>query len=314
MRTLTARLVVGGLVLMAAGGCGGDGDGDGDNGPDGGSSGPFTAVVDGTAWAADELTIAAQPAAGVPGTFVIVGSQVVSPTDVRSITLSLYNVRGTGTYALGVLPNVIGGIGTYGQGGGSSATAWVTPLNGYAGTLTLTALTASRIAGTFAFDASDNASSVRHVTQGAFDVPLNSGGTLPTVPDNAGGRVSGTVGGAAYNASLVAITQSGASGVAFSTTSDTLGLTISLTGVTATGTYDITTQSAASGRYVVVNSIGASPVRSWGTGNGTSGSVVVTSLTATRVRGTFTATLGPQLNGGATTPLTVSGDFDVGLP
>jgi len=122
------------------------------------------------------------------------------------------------------------------------------------------------------------------------------------------------VGGAAYNASLLAVTQSGPTGVAFSSTSDTLAVTISLSGVTAAGTYDITTQSAATGRYIVVTRSGVSPVPSWGTGNGTSGSIVVTSLTSTRVKGTFTATLGPQANSGASTPLSVSGDFDVGLP
>ena len=311
MYTRAARLVVGGLVLLTIGACGGDGDGD--NGPDGGS-GPFTAVVDGTAWSADAATIGAQTVGGVPGGFVIVGSQVVSSNDVRSISLSLYNVRGPGTYALGVFPNVVGGIGSYGQGGGSAANAWTTALNGYAGSITLTALTATRIAGTFHFDATDNASSVREITQGEFDLPLNSGGALPVVPDNAGGRLTGTMGGAAYNASLVAVTQSGASGVGFSSTSDTLGVTIALAGVTAAGTYDITTQSVASGRYILVNRFGVSPTPTWGTGTGTTGSVVVTSLTATRVKGTFTATLGPQANTGATTPLTVSGDFDVGLP
>jgi len=312
MRSIAARVIVGGMVLLLVGGCGG-GD-DGDNGPGGGSSGPFTAVVDGDAWAADELTINAQTVPAVPGGFVLVGSQSVSSNEVRSITLSLYNVRGTGTYALGVLPNVIGGIATYGQGGAGLASAWVTPLNGHAGSVTLTALTATRIAGTFSYDASDNAGSFRHVTEGQFDVPLSSGGALPAVPDNAGGRLTGTVGGAAYNASLLAVTQSGPTGVAFSSTSDTLAVTISLSGVTAAGTYDITTQSAATGRYIVVTRSGVSPVPSWGTGNGTSGSIVVTSLTSTRVKGTFTATLGPQANSGASTPLSVSGDFDVGLP
>ena len=312
MYTLAKRLVVGGVVLLGIGACGGGGDGD--NGPDGGASGPFPAVVDGSAWAADEATIGAQPVAAVPGSFVIVGSQVISSNDVRSISLSLYNVRGPGTYALGVLPNVIGGIGTYGQGGGSSANAWITALNGHAGSVTLTALTATRIAGTFHFDATDGASSVRQVTQGAFDVPLNSGGALPVVPDNAGSRLTGTMGGAAYNASLLAVTQSGAGGVGFSSTSDTLGVTIALAGVTAAGTYDISTQSVASGRYILVTRSGVSPAPTWGTGAGTTGSVVVTSLTATRVKGTFTATLGPQANTGAAAPLTVSGDFDVGLP
>jgi hypothetical protein len=47
---------------------------------------------------------------------------------------------------------------------------------------------------------------------------------------------------------------------------------------------------------------------------GGSGSVTITSLTTTRMRGTFTATLGPIPNTGAAGTLAVAnGSFDIGL-
>lgn len=311
MRPLSARLVAGGFALLTLAACGGGGD-DGNDPGGGGGSGAFTAVVDGDAWSADDISIGAQTVPSVPGGFVVTGTETNGASDVRSIGFSLYNVRGTGTYALGVLPTTIGGIGTYGESVGGAGAGFSTPLTGSAGTITLTVLTPTRIAGTFAFEATDNAGASRTITQGQFDVPLTSGGALPVVPDNAGGRLTGTVGGTPYNASLVAVTQSGAAGPAFSSSNDAYAVTISLGGVTAPGSYAITELTAATGRYVVVNqTTGPAPRPAWGTGTGTTATVEVTSLTATRVRGTFTGTLARQ-GGGA--PIAVSGDFDVGLP
>ena len=306
MRTLAARLTTAALALLAVGGCGGGG---GDNNGPGPSSGPMTAVVDGQNWSAQSNTVQAQTVPAVPGGFVIVGSEVDGNT-ARAITLSLYNIRGTGTYALGVLTTVIGGLATYGEGGGASAVGYVTPFNGHAGTVTLTTLTADRIAGTFSFDAFDNVSTTKHITNGQFDLPLSSGGSLPAVPDEAGSLLRGTIGGDAYNASLVAVTQSGASGLSFTSTSDTLSVTVILNGVTAAGTYPIDFQA---GRLISVGRIGGGSNATWGTGNGTTGSVTITSLTATRAKGTFTGNLVAQQNSGATGTIAVTGDFDVGI-
>ena len=113
MRPFSARLVAGGFAVLMLAACGGGDDGNDPGG--GGGSGPFTAVVEGEAWSADELTIAAQTVPAVPGGFVLTGTQVSNGSDARTISLSLYNIRGTGTYALGVLANVIGGIGSYGE-------------------------------------------------------------------------------------------------------------------------------------------------------------------------------------------------------
>jgi hypothetical protein len=307
MPRLAAGLALAALMLAACGGDSNDDDGGGGGGG-GGGSGPFTAVVDGEAWAADDITIAAQTVPSVPGGFVITGSRVRSATDVASIGLSLYNVTGAGTYPLGVLPSVFGGIGTYGEATG----AWVTPFTGASGTVTLTTLTATRIVGTFAFTATDNTGGPsRAITSGRFDLPLSSGGALPTVPPNAGSRITGTVGGEAYAAHTVAVTQSGPAGLSVTSLNDRYSVTLVLDGVTAAGTYPISLTPPL--RLLAVNATtGPAPRGSWGTANGTTGSVTITSLTAARARGTFTGTLAPQ--GGTGAPLAVTGEFDVGLP
>jgi hypothetical protein len=53
----------------------------------------------------------------------------------------------------------------------------------------------------------------------------------------------------------------------------------------------------------------------WGGSNATnSGTVVVTSATSTRIKGTFTATLQPSLINPGEPAITLSGTFELGLP
>jgi len=309
-------LGVSGCLVLALGACGdgGNDDDDGGNGGGGGGTGAFTAEVDGVDWAASDNTISAQVVAAVPGAYTIVGTDVLSGSDVAGITLTLYNVRGLGTYPLGTFPTVVGGIATYAEAIGGSSVAWVTQYTGAAGTVTLTALTPTRIAGTFSYTAEDpGTGGVREITNGQFDLPLTSSGTLPTLPDNAGSRLTGTFGGTAYNAAMVAVTQSGASGFSVTSFNGTYSASILLDGITAAGTYPVSLASPT--RIIAVNATtGASPRPSWGTGAGTSGSVTITSISATRVQGTYTGTLQPTASTPGAGALSVSGTFDVGLP
>lgn len=306
-------LGVSGCLVLALGACG-DGGNDDDGNGGGGGSGPFTAEVDGVDWAASDNTISALVVEAVPGAYAIVGTDILSGTDVAGITLTLYNVRGLGTYPLGTFPTVVGGIATYAETIGGSSVAWVTQYSGAAGTVTLTTLTPTRIAGTFSYTAVDPGSGdVREITNGRFDLPLTSGGTLPVLPDNAGSRLTGTFGGNAYNAAMVAVTQSGATGFSVSSFTDTYTASILLDGVTAPGTYPVSLTSPT--RIIAVNaSTGPAPRPAWGTGAGTSGSVTITSISSTRVQGTYTGTLQPTSSTPGAGALSVSGTFDVGLP
>ena len=135
--------------ITGTGGGGGGGSGGGGGGGGGGTSG-FTATVDGGAWTAASGSIVAREdvSPSPPGTFTISGEMVAGLTNVTIIQLTLYNIKGTGTYPVGVTPTIFGGAGMVTSSTGTSATVYSTPNSGAAGTVTITTLTATRIAGT----------------------------------------------------------------------------------------------------------------------------------------------------------------------
>jgi len=306
----TTWVVAGTAAVVALGSCGGGDSG----GPNGGGSG-FTAKVDGVSWEALPISIAANAIAGLPGALLVLGTDNSTGSS-RSITITLQNISGPGTYALGVGSDVIGGIGLYGEAG----EGWITENTGMAGTVILTTLTADRIAGTFEYDAdpgnNNNVGGTRRVTQGRFDLPFT--GTLVPVPANVGSEVSATFGGDPYNAwSVNGLLQDhlGGAGFQFSSSTKEHGLSVLLSGVTAPGTYTINHMSP-------VRSIGAGRNGGdadhccWGGGGSALdvGTITITSLTPGRVRGTLTATLQPSPGTAATTPLVITdAEFNVGI-
>lgn len=307
-----------GIVALtaAAVACGGD---DGDNGGGGGGSG-FTAVVAGDPWEAEPISISAAANAGVQGTIIIVGSDNSGGVN-RSITLTFYNVRGPGTYALGVGSDVYGGRASTGEstGPGGDADLWSTPNTGVAGTATLTQVSGGRVKGTFSFTGEAGEDNIvlgdRTVTNGQFDLELT--GTLATLPANQGSKVTATINGRSYNAWSVnglLTDHTGGAGFRFSTSTRDDGLSIELEGITAPGTYAIS--DVVPLRVVIVGKNGGDAEHCcWGlNAGGDVGTITVTSYSADRVQGTFSGTLQPQPGKPATTPLVVTqGTFDVGI-
>jgi len=289
-------------VLWVA--CGGSGGSGGNNNGGGGGNGAMTASVDGQGFSATTATAAAA-SSSAGSVYTITGTQVSGST-ARSIALSLYNIAGPGTYPLGVNSTNFGGIGSIVDGSSS----WTTPLSGVAGTVIVTSLTSSRIAGTFTFTAASavTPSSTRAVTSGAFDLAIT--GTPGTLQPYQGSSMKATLGTTAWiGATIVVINKTG--GVyAFGGTSSpsvtgagTSSVNIVLTGVTGPGTYPL--GPGQSQLSVTLGSSGYSSSLS-----GSSGSVVVTSVDTNRLKGTFSATLSSP--GGPT--LAVSGGtFDIGL-
>ncbi len=315
MRALPLVLA-GTATLLVLGACGGGGD---SNGPGGSTSG-FTAKINGQSWEALPISIVAQAIAGVPGGVLVLGSQTTGAVS-QGLTISLYNITGPGTYALGVSSDVFGGIGQVGEGnGGGNANSWITENTGTAGTITITKLSGGRIAGTFSYVAEPGQNNAvggtRTVTDGEFDLEFT--GTIAPVPANVGSVVSALFGGQLYNAwSVFGLLQDdlGGPGFQFSTSTKEHGLSILLGGVTAPGTYTISHTSP-------VRSIGAGRNGGdanhccWGGGGSALdvGTITITSITATRVKGTITATLQPSPGKPATTPLVITnGTFDVGI-
>jgi hypothetical protein len=295
-------------AVMAA--CGGDG---GDPAGPGGGSGGLTAKIAGQPWSAEAISIAAQ-ALGTPGGVMILGTQSTGGRS-RSITITLYNVRGPGTYALGVGMTAYGGIGLVGDSGNS----WITPSSGAAGSVTITALADGRIAGTFAYTAGPGRANTvggnRAVTDGQFDLAF--AGTLVPVPANRGGKVTATLNGQPYNAADVyglLTDHLGNPGFQLSTVNDHQTVNIVISGVTAPGTFALRNSAP----YVLMTAGrngGDAEHCCWGTAPGAeAGTIAVTSITADRVQGTFSATLAPQAGRPATAPLVIAdGAFDVGI-
>jgi hypothetical protein len=300
------------LLSLSYAACGGDDEADGDpTGPQGGSS-PMTARVDGQQWTAVPLSVAAF--AGGAGLFTITGAESAGTTS-RSINLALYNIRGPGTYPFGTSTEVVGGRAQFSEAG----VVWATPNNGASGTVTLTTLTPTRIAGTFQYTAAlsrgTSATQTRAITNGTFDIPMTSAsGSLPAVPANAGSVLKATIGGNAYNAGTVTATTSNqGNGLGINSHNLTYQLQISLAGVTTAGTYAL---NQPAGRVISVTGVGAGPGNPqccWGLNGTDAGTVTITSVTAARMIGTFNATLRPQSISSQTQPLVITnGTFDVG--
>lgn len=311
MHRLTGWTAVGLLGLAATGACGGGGD---SNGPGSGSG--LTARVDGQPWEATPISIAANPIHGLPGALLILGTETSGGVS-RSITLTLQNISGPGTYPLGVGSNVIGGTGLYGEAGDG----WVTDSKGTAGTAHITTLTASHIAGTFEFVAqpgqNNSVTEDRIITNGRFDLPF--GGALDAVPANQGSAVTATLGSEAYIAwSVNGLLQDhlGGAGFQFSSSTSDHGLSVLLSGVTTPGTYTLSSTGAV--RIVSAGHNGGDANHCcWGGGGSglDAGSVTITSIDGDRVKGSITATLQPQAGKPALTPLVVTdAAFDVGIP
>jgi len=147
------------LVLLALNACGGD-----SGGPTGTNTnlgdGSMTAAINGTAWRSTK--------AGDKGSHSGTIYAVVGLNTSYTIALGIAGLTAPGTVDLSLS-----------SGNGSTAIvsnttgAWGTAFNGGSGTITVTTLTANRIAGTFSFDApagSGNATGTLQVRNGQFDV------------------------------------------------------------------------------------------------------------------------------------------------
>jgi hypothetical protein len=264
----------------------------------------MSATIDGQPWVSDAGSVTAETIPSTPGGYFMEGSQIVLPASQTIVQLTLFNIGAPGTYPLGVNPTVFGGVAQLATTGG----VWVTPASGAAGTVTITTLTPTRIAGTFEFTAVGTyggATGTKTVTNGLFDLTFT--GTVTPMTPRSGSRISASLGGNSWNAaSVVAIYNSNNLGVGSNNNEYTLALNISP--LTAPGTYTLGGTTPLTFIQVVHSASGDS----WGSGAGLTGSVTITSITADRAVGTFEGSL-PPMNGTAGPNLEVtSGSFDVG--
>lgn len=297
----TCALLLAGVVI----GCGGGSDTTDPGGEPNGITN-FTARIDGAAWAPTTAVTAINPS---PGLYSITAFRVGGAIP-YTMVFQLYNIRGAGTYQLGAIPSVFGGSANLSL---PPSGGWSTPLNGTAGELVISSLTATRMVGTFRFEteALSGSTGTRSVTQGVMDIPVSGTGGVATA--NQGSKLTGNIGGAYAAAGVSHILGVGANPtLTISATNATRNLSISIANMNGPGTYTLSATTPI--RSVQVSGQPGNLTATWGSQvTGGSGSVEITSMTATRIIGTFTATLAP-ISGGATGTLTASGSFELGRP
>lgn len=313
IRGLGAFLAVALAGGMAAG-CGPD---SGTDAPGGGSG--FRAKVDGAAWEADGVGTFANALGISPGNLIVGGTSTRGGVT-TSLTLTVYNIADTGTYALGTNLGVDGGFGQVGQsdGGDGKGNAWITPGTGMDGEIRITRLDGGRIVADFRYTAvpgkNNTMTGNREVTEGHLDLPYQ--GTLLPVQEQHGGKLTATLGGKPYNAATIIaslVDINGNAGVRLTTTTSENGISLSLSGITGPGTYAIVHRQPNPRAIYVGRNGGTAETCCWGQ-EGDSAEVTITSLTAKRVKGTFKGVLVPQTGKPAPGNLAVTdGAFDVGI-
>ncbi len=301
---------LGGLIGLAA--CGG-----GPSGPSGGGLGSFSATINGSAWASESRLLQA-PTPQKQGHYPLYGGKTVG-SSLNGVTLNLVGISRPGTYPLGTSGGVSGGTGTVNE----ASAVWLTPISGDAGSVTITTLTDTRIAGTFQFVAeamASGATGTRTVTNGQFDIQLTRPASLPPMTHSDTGSMRATIGGAAWNGA------SGGGGAPVNQalfviyTSTTRTVAITLVPYNGPGIYTLGAPNTGHRLTVNAGTVVGSPCCWGGRTNAQgvlldAGTITVTEATANRIRGTFSATLGPGLTGNALGNLTVAnGTFSFGFP
>jgi hypothetical protein len=293
------------LLLTASAACAGDAD---PAGPDDGSVEAYLeARFDGVAWAAVPSTIlAAGTAPGRPGGIAFQGS--TSAGVARTLAVHLGRIPGPGSYPLGVnLNSATGGIATVVSG----ATSWSTPLSGAAGVVEITALSESWVSGTFRFEGSavgpGTTPATISATEGRFRVPRNADYVAPSA-DQLGSHVSASIGGTPWNAATVVGSGGGQGTVTFNASNTAYSLTVIVGPITGPGTGPLS--STVPVRRITVQRIGGAG--GWGGTAADQGTLTITTLSATRVAGSFSGTLAPSAAFPGASPLVISGaSFDV---
>jgi hypothetical protein len=200
----------------------------------------------------------------------------------------------------------------------NATNVWNTGLTGGSGTLTITSLTTTRIAGSFTFTANaagGSATGTQSVTSGTFDAGFGKTVVIKPLADSIGSKLSATLGGQAWNAAIAGgQTASGLFSINGINDRQTLLITIALPA--APGTYPLSNGGSNILQAWDPKAVKPAGARCcWGV-SADVGTITITSLTKTRAKGTFSATLSPQPGTAAAAigPLTVTnGSFDIGL-
>ena len=303
-----------GLAAATIGCGGGSGSSPTAPGNSSGSSNPSTSSmtfrVDGTA----------TTASSVAGNFAN-GILSVSGTDAsRATTLSFAvtpTAAGTGTYTLGPLSSANALILI-----GNPAAGWQAAVGIGSGTITINTLTTTTASGTFSFSlaavAGSGATGTKTITEGTFNVTFASTGPPPGTPGN-GSSISVLIDGVQWTSSL-SRRATLLNNILTITGQDTnfrvITLAVPFSGgvqIPPSPPASVSLDFATPGRGIVTMVLGA---QNWDNGHdGGAGTFTVTSISNTRVAGTFNVTLvnNPVNVAPVPTARLTNGQFDMAL-
>jgi hypothetical protein len=293
------------------------------SGSDSGSDGSdkLTAKIDGKGFSASAISISAQVNFGVPGAIFFVGSQTTDNLT-RSITVTVYNVYGPAEYPLGVNSEVFGGTGQTGEGTGTGGKgiSWITADNGRAGKLILKSIGQGRMTGTFEYVSEPGVNNTigekRTITEGQFDIAYK--GVYVPASEGKGSRMHAMLNNKPYtaaNASGSLLDFTGKAGIQITTLNEETGISLVLEGVTAPGTFTLSSMSPGVRSISAGRNGGTAEFCCWQSANvGSTGTITITEITATRIKGSFSATLKPTSGKAATADIVIeNGLFDVAV-
>jgi len=274
----------------------------------------MTATIDGKAWTASSGGVSAIQVSSASGGYLISGLELSGATIGTGIGISINDIPGPGTYPLGT--DGVSVAGGFGAVTGTGSQTWNTPVSGAAGTITITALTTAHIAGTFSFTASlpaNGATGTRVVTSGVFDAPFKPAAVIKALPDSVGSKMTATLNGQPWIGGIVG-GQIGSGFISLSGINDKQSILFTIPMPTAAGTYVLNNILPNFVQAWDPNAVKPAGARCcWGV-QGDVGTVTFTTLTKTRVKGTFSATLSPQPGTAAVGLLTIAnGTFDIGM-
>jgi hypothetical protein len=280
----------------------------------------FSAKVDGAEWQSDSTKLTGT--AGESGMFTVTGFDSTRAVPL-GVTLSLYNIDKPGTYPLGMGPTTIGGSVRITEG----TSNWFShATGGQSGSVVLTTVSSTRLAGVFAVTAGPYYGSFpaartgnfpaarigslpaeRIVTGASFDVPVVSSGSIE-VPRYNGSTITGTMGGASWGAANVKA-QVRPNGVLLIEASNvTHDVVLSIEDFAGPGTYAF---GAGGPGYLRIKTQPTGWFAYPGSMSG--GTVVVTSANSARVAGAINITAFPGLGSENAGLLKFVASFDVGL-
>ncbi len=289
-------------VTLAA--CGGNANGPANPGGGNGSN-TLTATIDGQGFAA--TFVQANPVAVTPGSISFLGTQTAGGVT-RSLSISLAFITGPGTYPLGTnIGSTPGGIVTYAAG----TALFSTPLSGTAGSITIATLNATRVTGTFSFTATPlvGGGAAAVATSGRFDVPLSAGYVAPT-PELAGSVITATINGTPRVLATITGLGGGSQTRAVGGQDLTYSLNITLGPISGTGSAPLTGNTVPLRRITIVQ---VGTTQSWGGAGSDVGVLTITSISTTRISGTFSGTLAANAQTAGTLTI-ANGVFDVRTP